>query len=163
MGYEYTPDDFLTTAPYEELYKSHKDPFVHGLKADQMAVYAASIGFRGFKSHYKDYVVGLKAQNDTVVIDNATTFTGQPLELNAGDWEADDYGIRKKYGYSDEVACPHPIMPVERLVNIDTGEERLRLAYRKGTNWRTIVVDKVVLASSNKVTDLARKDRKSVV
>ena len=156
MGYEYTPDDFLTPAPYEELYKSHGDPFVHGVKTTELAAYAASVGFKGFKAQYKNYIASLKAQHDTVMIDNVTTFTGQPLELNAGDWEADDYGIRKKYGYSDEVACPHPIMPVERLVNIDTGEERLRLAYRKGTNWRTIVVDKVVLASANKVTDLAR-------
>ena len=46
-------------------------------------------------------------------------------------------------------------MPVERLVNIDTGEEKLQLAYRKGAVWRHLIVSKTVLASSNKVTDLA--------
>lgn len=47
-------------------------------------------------------------------------------------------------------------MPVERLVNIDTGEERVRVAYRKGTQWRSTIVEKVVLANANRVTDLAR-------
>jgi hypothetical protein len=46
-------------------------------------------------------------------------------------------------------------MPIERLVNIDTGEEKLKLAFRKGTVWRSIIVDKKILASANKVTDLA--------
>lgn len=47
-------------------------------------------------------------------------------------------------------------MPVERLVNIDTNEEKLRLAYKKGNSgWRTIIVDKRTLASASKVTDLA--------
>ena len=46
-------------------------------------------------------------------------------------------------------------MPVERLVNIDTGEEKLKLAFRKGSIWRKIIVSKIVLANSNKVTELA--------
>ena len=77
------------------------------------------------------------------------------MELNAGDWEAEDTGIFKKNGFNDEMACPHPIMPIERLVNIDTGEEKLKLAFRKGAIWRKIIVSKIVLANSNKVTELA--------
>ena len=46
-------------------------------------------------------------------------------------------------------------MPVERLVNIDTGEEKLRLAFRKGAVWRRCIVEKRTLASANKVTELA--------
>ena len=156
MAYEYAKEDFLTSAPYEELYATHEDPFVHGMKLDEMANYAASVGFKAFKSHYKDYVNSLKLQSKTVILDTVTKFTAQPMELNTGDWEADDFGIRKRFGFNDEIACPHPIMPIERLVNIDTGEERLRLAYRKGDTWRKIIVDKVTLASANKVTELAR-------
>ena len=155
MGYEYEAEDFLTPAPYEELYKSHKEPFVHASKLEGLAAYALSKGFKGFKGMYRKYVESIKLQNNTVYIDNATAFTGQELELSAGDWDATDEGIYKKNGFSDEVACPHPILPVERLVNIDTGEEKLKLAFRKGTIWRRIIVSKTVLASSNKVTELA--------
>lgn len=151
----YEKDDFLTTAPYEELYKLRKQPFVHAAQMEELALYAAHKGFKGFKTMYKRYTESLKAQSDTIYIDNVTSFTNQPLELDAGDWEAADDGVYKKFGYNTEVACPHPIMPVERLVNIDTGEEKLKLAFRKGTIWRRIIVSKTVLASSNKVTDLA--------
>lgn len=153
--WSFEKDDFLTTTPYEALYAYHKEPFTHAAKMEELAAYSVSKGFKGFKTMYKKYVESLKAQSGTIYIDNVTNFTNQPLELNAGDWEADDSGIFKKNGYNDEVACPHPIMPVERLVNIDTGEEKLQLAFRKGSIWRKIIVSKTVLASSNKVTELA--------
>lgn len=153
--WSFEKDDFLTTAPYEALYAYHKEPFTHAAKMEELAAYSVSKGFKGFKTMYKKYVESLKAQSGTIYIDNVTNFTNQPLELNAGDWEADDSGIFKKNSYNDEVACPHPIMPVERLVNIDTGEEKLQLAFRKGTIWRKLIFSKTVLASSNKVTELA--------
>ena len=153
--WNYEKDDFLTTTPYEALYAYHKEPFTHAAKMEELSAYSVSKGFKGFKTMYKKYVESLKAQSGTIYIDNVTNFTNQPLELNAGDWEADDSGIFKKNGYNDEVACPHPIMPVERLVNIDTGEEKLQLAFRKGTIWRKLIFSKTVLASSNKVTELA--------
>lgn len=155
MGeWNYEKEEFLTTKPYEQLYKYHQQPFVHAAKMEELAVYAASKGFKGLKTMYKKYIQSLST--NTIYIDNATSFTGQPLELNAGDWEAGDDGVYRKVGFGEEVACPHPIMPIERLVNIDTGEEKLKLAFRKGTIWRRTIVDKAVLASSNKVTELSR-------
>lgn len=157
MGYEYKYEDFFTVTPYEDLYEYCKEPFVHATKMAELAEYAKSVKFSGFKTMYKKYVASLKAQHDTVYVDNATEFTDQPLELNAGDWYAGDDGVyRKGGGYGgNDVACPHPVMPVERLVNIDTGEEKLKLAFRKGGNWRRIIVSKTVLANANKVTELA--------
>lgn len=153
--YTYEKDDFLTTAPYEEVYKYHTDPFVHATKQEEMAVYAESKKFRAFKTMYKKYIQSLKAQQNTVYVDNVTNFTGQPLELNAGDWEAGEDGVFKKGANGVEYACLHPVMPVERLVNVDTGEEKLKLAFRKGGVWRRIIADKTVLASTGKVTELA--------
>ena len=126
MGdWTYEAKDFLTPAPYEALYQFHGQPFVHETKLQELSVYAANQGFRGFKSMYKKYIESLKAQAGTVYVDNVTNFTGQPLELNAGDWDATDLGVYRRNGFADELACPHPIMPVERLINIDTGEEKL--------------------------------------
>lgn len=120
-----------------------------------MVKYAKTQGFTGFKKTYKSYCDSLRQAADTIHVDNTTLFSGQPLELDAGDWEADDLGITKQNGLFSVTACPHPVMPVERLVNIDTGVEKLRLAYRKGKNWREIIVEKSVLASAQKVTALA--------
>ena len=49
----------------------------------------------------------------------------------------------------------HPIMPLERLVNIESGEERLKLAYKKARVWRSIIVEKSVIASSSSILQLA--------
>lgn len=154
--WSFEKEDFLTTAPYEALYAYHKQPFVHAAKMEELAAYASSKNFKGFKGMYKKYVLSLKERSDTVYVENVTSFTGQPMELNAGMWEAGDDRIYRKNGYNGtDVACPHPIMPIERLVNIDTGEEKLKLAFRKGTLWRKLIVSKIVLANSNKVTELA--------
>lgn len=157
MGeWTFQTEDFLTPAPYEALYAYHKQPFVHAAKMEELAAYANTVRFKGFKTMYKRYLESLKLQAGTIVVDNVTRFTGQTMELNAGDWEAGDDGIFHKASFGEDTACPHPIMPVERLVNIDTGEEKLKLAYSKGGKWRTVIIDKVVLANANKVTELAK-------
>ena len=51
--------------------------------------------------------------------------------------------------------CRHPILPVQRLVNIDSGEERLKIAYKKGRAWRSLIAEKSTLASSNSILQLA--------
>lgn len=159
-NWQYTLDDFLyTTAPYEELAKYAENPFVHQRMLEAMSRYASSLGFKQLKIMYKEYkkAVQSAAAGGTVYVgENPTQFEGQPLELSAGEWEADEYGVRRMYGGVECVACPHPILPVERLVNIDTGEEKLCLAYRnRGGAWKRQIVEKRVLASANKVTELA--------
>ena len=154
MQFTYTQEDFFTTAPYEEI-EAIEDPFQKQRMITQMNEYAKSIKFNGFLKMLASYRKSLKTISGTIYIDNVTNFSGQPLELNAGDWEADEGGITRHTGMYEEVACVHPIMPVERLVNIDTGVEKLKLAYRKGKQWRQIIVDKKTLAKASSITDLA--------
>ena len=148
----YTKEDFLMgTAPYEELYALREDPFTHRQTVEAMADYANSIGFRAFKKTYNEYV---RSQNGVAVnfgFSNVTDFTGQSMELETGPWEANDLGVAD----GDMVACSHPIMPVERLVNIDTGVEKLRLAFKRGATWRQLIAEKSVLASRQKILALA--------
>lgn len=151
---QYTKEDFYTPAPYEALL-AIKDPFQRELEINQLAEYAKTVGVTGFKKLLKTFYESQKLANDTVYIDNTTTFTGQPMELDVGDWRADDFGITRRTGFGEEVACPHPIMPVERLVNIDTGIEKLKIAFSKGKKWRELIVDKRTLASANSIVSLA--------
>ena len=90
--------------------------------------------------------------------ENVSAFEGQDQEYDTGDWLADEYGVRKRY--EDEIACPHPIWPVERLRNIDTGEMKVRLAFRRGTGNRrvfdTILTDFETVANAKNIVTLAR-------
>lgn len=147
----YTKDDFLTgTKPYEELYALKDDPFLHNQTINAMADYATSIGFKGFKAAYKAYSKSMKGES--IRFGNVTEFTGQEMELETGTWEANDVRIAE----GDCIACTHPIMPVERLVNVDTGVEKLKIAFRRGNeSWRSIIAEKSVLASRQKILQLA--------
>ena len=67
----------------------------------------------------------MQAKQQGVMLENSTQFDGQELELFSAEYICDEYGvvIPDKYGY-EQTVCRHPIMPVQRLVNIDNGEER---------------------------------------
>ena len=59
MEFEYEKEDFLTIAPYEELYKLHKEPFAHASALEALSAYALQKGFKGVKTMYKKYVASL--------------------------------------------------------------------------------------------------------
>ena len=110
----------------------------------------------GFKKLYKAYIDSLRIKNKEIMVPNVTQFDGQEMELDSGRWVADEFGIRTDGPYGSDIeACNHPIMPVLRLVNIDTGAEKLQIAYRKGKQWRKVIAEKGVLASANKILELA--------
>lgn len=153
----YTKDDFLKgTKPFEDVYVHKADPFVHDRALEQMTIWAKSVGVNGFKKLYKAYIDSLRIKNKEIMVPNVTQFDGQEMELDSGRWVADEFGIRTDGPYGSDIeACNHPIMPVLRLVNIDTGAEKLQIAYRKGKQWRKVIAEKGVLASANKILELA--------
>ena len=86
-----------------------------------------------------------------------TSFSKQPIVLNCGEWTADDSGV---YYYDKRgnkvLACSHPIMPIRRLRNIDTGEIKIEIAYRQGKGaWEKRIFSKKTLSSSTAILDLA--------
>lgn len=123
---------------------------------EKMCAMAQALKIRNFKKLFHDYVEAQKKAAGIIIADSTTQFEGQELELNCGQWQADEYGITRDGQFGGEVeACNHPLLPVMRLVNIDTGVEKLKLAYRKGKQWRHIIAEKKVLASNNAILDLA--------
>ena len=52
-------------------------------------------------------------------------------------------------------ACAHPVMPVERLVNIDTGMEKLKIGFKRGKKWRYFIAEKSTLASQTTIVKYA--------
>lgn len=143
--------DYLTETPYAEIYAMRNDPFAHQAALERAAIEAGSRGFKTFKRMYKSYEARQKGKVAISVDGNVTEFSGQPMELETGLWRADDIGVSQ----GDDVACVHPIMPVQRLVNVDTGMEKLEIIFRRGASWRHVVVDKQTIASANKIVALA--------
>lgn len=155
--YDYTLDDFMGTAPYDALYKYIGAPFVFQTEVAKMALNAAAVGFKGFKATLKVFLDAQKAEQRRNLIPNQTEFDGPYKEMDCGDWHCSDWGIYRDSAFGNrETACAHAIMPVERLVNIDTGECKLKLAYKrpgKDKKWQTAIVGKDVVSNTRKIVD----------
>ena len=55
------------------------------------------------------------------------------------------------------VACYHPILPIERLRNLETGEEQIKLAFKRNGKWEEIIVPKALMSSASKIVNLASR------
>ena len=153
---EYTAYDYYnSSAPYEWLYQFKDDKFKLKQMTQKMKDKAGSVGVKCFISLFNSYCE-MQAQRSGEMLANSTQFDGQDMELFSGEYVCDETGVfvHDKFGY-EQTICRHPIMPVQRLCNVDSGEERLKLAYKKGRFWRSIVVEKSVLASSSGILQLA--------
>lgn len=156
---EYVLDDFMhTDKPYSEVYSYRSDPFMHSLKVEQMTAQALSVGFKKFKSTYKDYIKSVEMQRGAnTVINHATQVTGSYLELDAGQYNVDDGGIYTVDQFGNyHVICHQPVIPFEVLRNIDTGEEKLNIAFRNRGEWRELVVSKEILYNSRNISQLVK-------
>lgn len=99
-----------------------------------------------------------KKKQQPSLLENWTNFDGPYDSMQCKDWIASENGIclrNPQTGYMDILACYHPILPVERLKNLETGEEQLRLAYKRNGRWEEIIVPKVMVTSASKIVSLS--------
>lgn len=110
-----------------------------------------------FKSYQSDQNAKFKQKGSNVI-----NFTNPPInDLKCGKWQALDTGIKRTQLTNFEAqtveACSHPIMPVERLINIENDLEKVKLAFYKDNRWQDIVIEKNTIASKNKILQLANR------
>lgn len=89
-----------------------------------------------------------------VSYDNVTRFSQCPYpQMKCGRWEATDDGIT----FAKEAACSHPIIPVERLFNIETATEKIKIAFYRDSRWREVVVDAGTVSSQTAIVSLSSR------
>ena len=152
----FTRDDYLTTTkPFEYLYQHRENKFEMKQLLGRMSAQAQTVGIRNLAALFKAYIETVSGSVTPGF--NRTDFTGQEMELDCGGWTATDTGIygTDKMGF-EVVACYHPIMPVQRLVNIDTGIHKVKLAFSLGKRWNTIIEDRSVISDSRSIIGLSK-------
>ncbi len=100
-----------------------------------------------------------KKRQEFSSVDNYTNFdvTGTGYEnMYCGTWIATETGIyAQNMGTVEQIACYHPILPIERLKNLETGEEQIKLAFKRNKRWEEIIVPKVMITSASKIVALS--------
>lgn len=92
------------------------------------------------------------------LVENWTNFEsgGKYDNMFCGSWIASEDGVySSESSRAAKMACYHPILPVERLKNLETGEEQLKIAYKRSGIWHEIIVPKTLVASANKIVALS--------
>ena len=100
-----------------------------------------------------------KAKAGAVVV-NRTNFPEQPLTLNAGDWIANEDGVKRMVqdrngNMKAEYASHLPVLPLEILQNTDEGTEKIRIGFYKYGKWNDSLVPRSTVASNVKIVELA--------
>lgn len=101
-----------------------------------------------------------KRKQSMALVENWTNFDGPYDRMQCKNWVASDEGIytyNSGSGQLDTLACYHPILPVERLKNLETGEEQLKLAYKRNSRWSEVIVPKTMVASASKIVSLSAR------
>lgn len=152
----YTRDDYLTTTkPFEYLYAHKENKFELKQLLGIMSAQAQTVGIRNLAALFKAYMETVSGTVSSGF--NRTDFSGQEMELDCGSWMATDTGIygTDKLGF-EVIACYHPIMPIQRLVNVDTRVHKIKLAYRLGRRWDTVIEDRNVISDSRSIIGLSK-------
>lgn len=151
---DYRKEDFFTDAPFEFLFQFRGNRLISEQMTQRMISVAKKLGVTGFLKMYAGYLADHKPQNEQ---GNVTMFDGQQQEYFCGGWTATEEGIvgTDRFGM-EVVACYHPILPVERLVNVDTGLHKVKLAYKLSRGWQTVIEDKSVISDGRSIISLSR-------
>lgn len=156
---EFTLEDFKSGRVFEWL--TGQTPYRQAMEEPELADEAKELGFRAWAKGLREYKKLLKQTTLSVLRDEGISdFAEQQIELNVGEWTADESGIWRYGGGGNIVyACTHPIMPVQRLVSVDTGTTKIKLAYRRTFRdkrpWSEIVVPMSRIAKAADIVALA--------
>lgn len=131
-----------------------------GLRAAELKV---KTEFREMVAAYKRIEKEMKRQerekkSQPCTLEQWTNFDGPYDRMQCKEWIASEGGIflrNPTTGYTDILACYHPILPVERLRNLETGEEQIKLAYKRNGRWDELIVPKTMVTSANKIVSLS--------
>lgn len=158
-------DDVLSDEVFENLY-SIEDPITRSRTKIQLRQQAKKCGvvsdfdelIKGYNQADREMKKLEKESKSICTLENYTNFAGPYEKMYCGGWIAEDNGIfAQTSGALEEVACYHPILPIERLKNLETGEEQLKLAYKRNNHWNEIIVPKIMVTSASKIVALSGK------
>lgn len=165
---DWTQEDYTESGePYQWLYEQrdkNKFLFMQMFNKAIKAANRAGVTTQMFKQMWKAYVESMEPKV-TILGANTTAFPGQETvltkkdALECGFYRCDENGVSyiDRMGMEVQVIS-HPLMPVKLISNIDSGEVKVQLAFRRGEGgaWKTMIVGKDTVASAQRIINLAK-------
>lgn len=163
-----TKEDFSKRQLYDELFeiKNEMDRSeVQFQLAEKARTYQVTGAFKKMVSlKEKEVKEEAATMNNNLIqcVNNVTEFLPDKkkksyMNMACGSWFATEDGIYSlESSHAKSLVCLHPIMPVRRLKNLETGEEQITIAYKRDGEWDEVIVPKVEIVSPRTIINLAR-------
>lgn len=153
-------DELLEPFVYEELY-SIENSFQRGQRKVALLKRAGELRIKqSVLMMLKEYdrEVKRKQQEEKIVTRFDPDSNGVEYEnLFCGGWDATEDGIfTMEASQVKQTVCYHPILPVRRLKNLQTGEEQITLAFKRNLVWEEITIPKITISTARSITELAK-------
>ena len=162
-------EDFMNSKLYEELF-SIKSKIQRSEAKFKLLDRAKDVGVKTIADEFitefqRDERKKEKEERESrslTLVENITNFYPDRLEkgypdMACGSWIATENGIfSSETSKAKDLVCHHPIMPIRRLKNIETGEEQITVAFKRDGYWTEITVPKIDIVTSRAITNLAR-------
>lgn len=116
--------------------------------------------FKQLLKAYKKVAEEKPRKQATQSVENWTNFGPPYPKMKCRSWIATQDGIYQQTTNPfspDILACYHPILPIERLKNIETGDEQIKLAFKRSGRWEEVIVAKTTITSAAKIVSLSAK------
>jgi hypothetical protein len=165
---DYDAESILSKELFEEIF-AEEDLIERSYMIADLSIKAKELGVKSqFDSIIKTHEKVLRQLDKEEKINAYTHPSGRITEFNipmgyrysnmqCGSWFATESGI-VSYNVMglEQRASRQPILPVDRLENIQTGEEQIVLAFKRNYRWKEITVTKDIVASASKIVALAK-------
>ena len=162
-------EDFMNSKLYEELF-SIKSKIQRSEAKFKLLDRAKDVGVKTIADEFisefqRDEKKKEKEERESrslTLVENVTNFYPDSSEkgypnMACGSWIATESGIfSSETSKAKDLVCHHPIMPIRRLKNIETGEEQITVAFKRDGYWTEITVPKIDIVTSRAITNLAR-------
>jgi hypothetical protein len=162
---QFTLEDFSTARPYEFLAGMTGSKFQKELAVQAVKDQAAKLGFKAFSGLWKAFNSGEKAEkpHETGMDFGARIKLPDGLTLRPGDYQCskDGVAVANALGLLQTV-CPHPIAPVRRYVNPESGEEYLDVWFAKD-NGETVVTKVITISKDDIANGLTKYAKYGIV
>lgn len=158
-----TTKSILEDKIFEEIFEQEDEIYKARLilsLQDRAAELGVKAKFEEILKAYKrvDREMKRNRMKQPALLDNWTNFEGPYDNQRCRQWIASEDGVYLKNpttDFTDILACYHPILPIERLKNLETGEEQLKIAYKRNGIWSEIIVPKTMVTSASKIVSLS--------
>lgn len=112
-----------------------------------------------FMKTWYAYLAMRSPKDANVLGNNQTMFPEQPLQLSCGKYDCEDHVSYYDPIRGDVEVISHPILITKRIINIDSGDEMVQIAFNRGKEkeYRYLISSADTISSAQRIIGLARK------